>query len=71
MENDVNNKLFLEHIMYDITYDDTIGDVYVDKIYYKPNNTSRAFTQTNPQFGKLPKKKIKNMNTWTNICKLK
>jgi len=57
MDKDVNNKLFLEHIMYDITYDDTIGDVYVDKIYYKTNNTARAFTQINPCLGKLSKKK--------------
>ena len=52
----IGDKLLLEHVMYDITHDDTIGDVYVDNIYYKMKNVTRAFTQVNPHFGKLPKK---------------
>ena len=69
MDNNIGDKLLLEHVMYDITHDDTIGDVYVDNIYYKMKNVTRAFTQVNPHFGKLPKKKITtDMNLWTKVC---
>jgi len=54
-----SHALLIEHIQNDfIYYDNTIGDDFIDNIYYKQLNTPIPFVQTNPALGKLPKKKV-------------
>ena len=54
-----SHALLIEHIQNDFMYyDNTIGDDFIDNIYYKQLNTMRPFVQTNPALGKFPKKKV-------------
>ena len=58
-------ELLIEHIKNDFMYDDnTVGDIYVDKIYHKMSNTTRPFVEENPGLGKLPCKRKYNFKKY-------